>query len=309
MKSLSLKFKFYLTHFIFIVFCTNGCDELGITENISDTAEENFQISKYGSENSFDIATWNMEHFPKDPEYTQKELARIIPDIDIDMIAFQEIDDPDSFEGLANQLEDYNGYVSQLPEYGQKLAILYKSDFISISSPIQFFTDDKWAFPRPPLVTFVQIKKESETVYDFILIVLHLKAFNDEESIARRKDACQKLKKYVDSYLLSGIEKDIVILGDFNDETIDPPEANIFEIFLRDSLNYHILTSSIKYHPTYIGGIRSVIDHIIISKDSKDEYQGGITKVLNIDEEYNDYINTISDHRPVLSQFFIFNAR
>jgi hypothetical protein len=151
------------------------------------------KITRYGSYNSFDLATWNIEHFPKDKRYTAYYLSRIIKAMDLDLIALQEIEDIDIFFTLIDSLEGYTGIVSRLPRYGQKLALIYKDDFISMITPFQIFTDDNWHFPRPPLVTYVMVKNQHQIVYNFTLIVIHLKAFSDETSIRRRRGACQML--------------------------------------------------------------------------------------------------------------------
>ncbi len=288
------------------LFISSGCEVESIFEENQNISLNNIRINQYGSEESFDIATWNIEHFPKSRNYTIPYLIQIIRDIDIDLIAIQEIDGRSPFLSLIDSLDGYQGYVSLLPDYGLRLGIIYKSDIIAISDPEQIFTDDDWAFPRPPLVTFVTVKKENNTVFDFILIILHLKAFVDAESEGRRREACEKLKDYIDTYLLTGAEKDILILGDFNDELDDPPHDNVFQVFLDDSLNYEFLTLPIADEPTYIGNFGSSIDHLLITTDARNEYGGGLTCVLKIDEEFSHYVNYISDHRPVLTRFFIF---
>ena len=135
---------------------------------------------------------------------------------------------------------------------------------------------------------------------------MHLKAFVDKESEERRREACKKLKDYIDTYLLTGVEKDIIILGDFNDELEDPPQDNVFQNFLSDSLNYEFLELSNVAVATYIGNFESSIDHILITNNVRNEYNKGLTHVLKIDQDFSKYIDYISDHRPVLAQFFIF---
>jgi endonuclease/exonuclease/phosphatase family metal-dependent hydrolase len=294
---------------ISILFCIHhisACNEKAILEGIPKTPMDNIQVSRYGSEKSFDIATWNIEHFPRSQSYTIPNLSRIIRNIDIDLIAVQEIDKSSSFQILIDSLDGYMGYVSPLPDYGQRLGIIYKSDIVSLSEPYQIFTNDNWAFPRPPLVTFVTVKDKNLSVFDFVLIILHLKAFDDEESRTRRRTACEKLKFYLDTYILTGIEKDVIVLGDFNDELDDPQPENIFGIFTNDSTNYRFLTLPLANHPTYIGQFESSIDHLLITMKIEDDHTSGLTRILKLDKEFSDYLNTISDHRPVLTQFFVF---
>jgi endonuclease/exonuclease/phosphatase family metal-dependent hydrolase len=287
---------------IFYIACSK---ESMVTEN-SDVTLDDIQITRYGSDISFDIVTWNIEHFPKNKTYTIPYLKKIVNDIDVDLFAIQEIDDSELFYTLMDSLVEFDGFVSILPSYGQRLGIIYKSDFISITDPFQIFVDDDWAFPRPPLVTYVTVKKKNNTVFDFTLIILHLKAFGDEESEGRRREACLKLKNYIDTILLPSADKDVIVLGDYNDELTDPKPDNIFQVFISDSLDYEFLTMVVADQPTYIGSYNSAIDHILISADSRSEFSGGNTQILNIDQEFSGYLNYISDHRPVLAQFFVF---
>ena len=58
--------------------------------------------------------------------------------------------------------------------------------------------------------------------------------------------------------------------------------------------------------PTYISGnYLSTIDHILITDDVRAEYEGGLIQVIKPDLEFSKYEDYISDHRPVLAQFFI----
>jgi hypothetical protein len=283
-----------------------ACSSGSPTEQAADDPIKDIQISPYGSRQSFDIITWNIQNFPKDYKKTIPYLVQIIRDIDVDFIAVQEIENAAAFEVLIDSLDGWAGIVSKLPDFGQRLGLLFKADMISVSEPYQIYTDDDWAFPRPPLVTYVTVYKNSQTVFDFTLIVNHLKAYTDGESESRRRTACSKLKSFIDDSVFNQSDKDVILLGDFNDEVDDPPVNNIFFEFIGDSLNYTILTLPLADTPTYIGAYLSAIDHLIIGADTREEYQGGLTQILKIDQEFTAYGIYISDHRPVLSQFFVF---
>jgi len=170
---------FFNASLLMIILIFPSCETESILSDDQNISPNDFYISHYGSTHSFDIATWNIEHFPKNQVHTIPQLINIIQKIDIDLIALQEIDENIAFYNMIDSLNNYHGYISQLPKNGQRLAIIYKSDMISISDPEQIFSDDDWAFPRPPLVSFVTVKKENKIMLDFILIVIHLKAFVD----------------------------------------------------------------------------------------------------------------------------------
>jgi len=295
--------KYFLL--IFLIFATTAFHCSKRTVDPEDPFSEIRIVKKYGSSISFDIVTWNIEQFPMNGTKTISTLAQLIKDIDVDLIAVQEINNENAFINLLDSLDGFNGYVSALPNDILKLGIIYKTDIVSISSPVQIFTSDGYAFPRPPVVTFVEVKENGMNVFDFHLIILHLKAFGDQDSENRRRDACEKLKDYIDTQLISGLEKDVIVLGDMNDEIDDPPANNVFQVFLDDATEYQFLTMPLIGQASY-PGFNSLIDHILISSDALPEYSGGSTQILNLDFEFSEYSTLISDHRPVLAKFYVF---
>jgi endonuclease/exonuclease/phosphatase family metal-dependent hydrolase len=293
----------------FLLFCiliigTFGCSQRSLDP--LDDADSRRLVRQYGSDQTFDIATWNIERFPLQGRTTVSYLAQLIRDIDIDMIGIQEIGDADFFASLLDSLPGYAGFLSGLPQDNLKLGILYKHNFISVSTPYQIFTDDSYAFPRPPFVTYVEIRDQDRIVFDFTLIVNHLKAFGDEESRDRRRAASEKLKTYIDTNILPSDDADCISLGDYNDQLDNVPSQNVFSNFLSDSLNYRFLTYPLIGEASFIGSQNSLIDHLLISNDSLNEYANGSTEILYLEREFELYTTYISDHRPVLARFPVF---
>ncbi|HIF27551.1 MAG TPA: hypothetical protein EYQ40_03285, partial [Candidatus Marinimicrobia bacterium] len=64
----------------------------------------------FGDENSLDIATWNIEWFPKNNQITVNYVIDIITLLDLDVLAIQELDDTDMFEQMLDSLTAYTGY-------------------------------------------------------------------------------------------------------------------------------------------------------------------------------------------------------
>ncbi|MCK5034199.1 MAG: endonuclease/exonuclease/phosphatase family protein, partial [Calditrichia bacterium] len=175
---------------IFLILFSNllylGCNQRSIDpddSNINDDA--NRLVQSYGSETTFDIATWNIEHFPIKGPTTISYVAQLIKDMDIDLLGLQEMDEATSFYRLLDSLPDYNGIVSDYPNDYLKLGIIYKKDIISISNVTQIFTNDWYAFPRPPIMAYVEVKNENNIKFNFTLFVLHLKAMGGLENEAR----------------------------------------------------------------------------------------------------------------------------
>ena len=290
--------KLLLINILFFVYCST---------NVPEPEPVVIDIPAYGHETTFELATWNVENFPKNNK-TLDLVKVIINDIDIDLIAVQEIASVSVFNQLLDSLPGWKGDLSS-DKYRdgsyQKTGILYKSEFISVSSLKNIFADDTSdAFPRPPLSAFVEVKDLDSTKYSFNIIILHLKAsgFGDEQdNIRRRKEACIKLESYISQEIQSGADADFIVLGDWNDELDDDVNDNVFLPFLNQSNLYSFLTLGVTdaSYPSY----NSLIDHILITKDSFKEYNGGEIKVLKLDKDIYSYDQDISDHRPVAARF------
>lgn len=264
-------------------------------------------VTKEGQADRLEIATWNIENFPKAGNQTINDVAQIIKDLDIDLIGVQEIASVRSFNELLNQLDGWQGVLSN-DTYGngnyQKTAILYKTDFISISAVKNIFENDGYAFPRPPLEAYVQIKDLEGVKFDFNMIVLHLKASGGSENEARRKEAIKDLTQYIKSEIAQGVDPDFVVLGDWNDALTDTGSTNVFLPMLNDPQTFMFLTEKLTNQFSYISNtFKSLIDHIMITADAQTEYGQGECKVLYLDRQYLSYPNNVSDHRPVMACF------
>jgi exonuclease III len=288
----------------------NGCNQR--VNNPEETVvpdSQRINIPAFGTDSSLEVVSWNIENYPKLNEQTVFNVAEIIKDLDADIYGMQEIADTVSFQQLLGLLPNYAGtFSSDVYSSGsyQKTAVLYKKDIVQISDMKMLFTEDGYSFPRPPLQIYVTASL-NQKVFDFTLITLHLKAFGGSENEARRRSACEKLKNYLDVEIANGLDKDFMVIGDWNDNLKDPLSQNVFQVFLNDSLNYTFLTSGLADDPvnnaTYIGGYQSVIDHILISQDVIPDYANGKTEVLKIDLFFSAYLNEVSDHRPVAALF------
>jgi len=288
------------------VFLASGCGQHKLT---STEPIEPGIVQPQGLATTFEVTTWNIENFPLKSS-TVELVSKIIAALDIDLYAIQEIEDTTAFRDLLDRLPEYDGLFSWDEYYWgeyQKTGIIYKRSVVSVSQTRQLFEGDWDAFPRPPLETHV-VAEQNGHRFDFVLIVMHLKAGNDGDDLDRRRQAAQKLKDYLDAQVAAYVENDYIVAGDWNDEIDDPPDANAFSVFLDDSLDYRFLTSSLagKFssasYPRYV----TLIDHILISQDVVAEYQGGQTKTLRLDDEVSNYLADISDHRPVMAVFPVF---
>jgi hypothetical protein len=141
-----------------------------------------------------------------------------------------------------------------------------------------------------------------------VVIVLHMKAFDDQSSYDRRQGASLALKQYLDTYV--PFER-VLVVGDWNDDvdvsiTRDAgvPLPSPYQNFVEDSADYRFVTdvlSKARISSTVSG--RETIDHTLISNELMPAFVPNSVSVMRADAWIADYAGTTSDHFPVLSRY------
>jgi endonuclease/exonuclease/phosphatase family metal-dependent hydrolase len=197
-----------------------------------------------------------------------------------------------------------------MPQYegdyvqNDRLAVgfLYRPDRVRVSDVKPLFMDDAYAFPRAPLSAFVEVVDEFGAVrFDFVFIVVHLKAQGDARSQYRRIAAIEALDEHIRA--ATG-ERDFVVVGDYNDRLTDERGNNVFLPMLDDPVTYTFLTLRLEQsgEKSYIP-IPGFIDHILITNEALPEYGLGKTESIAIEAVRPSYESVVSDHRPIRALF------
>ena len=266
----------------------------------------------FGNKHSLDIATWNIEWFPKNGETSVNYVIEIMQQLDLDILAMQELDNKDLFDQMLNELTSYTGYYESAWFAG--LAYIYKPDVVQVNSIYEIFTTSEYwsAFPRSPMLMDMSFKGEN-----YFIINNHFKCcgdgnlnMNDEsDEEKRRYNAINLLKEYIDNYLP---DKNVIVLGDLNDDIAESNQNNIFQNVLDDSENYLFVDYS-----TAIGNSSdwsypswpSHLDHILITNELFDKLENSEVITIKVDEYlnggWNEYDDNVSDHRPVAISFHL----
>lgn len=294
----------------FFLFCNKRVNN----DATNQTPQDRISIPKFGEPGTFEITTWNIENFGNSSEHNTQlqiiDVAEIVKDLDVDLIAVQEIGSVTAFNILLDSLPDYDGIVKTGTSTSFPLwtGIIYKKSMITISNEQLLFTNDSYNFPRFPYSVYIQATQNNKT-FDFTLIVLHLKAEDgNPSSEQRRKTAIHNLEQYVDNELQQGGDPDYIIAGDWNDELDDPTSNNVFNPFLnKQPQDYVFLTwlfKGIDY--SYIpSSYRSLLDHIMITATIDTAYSIE-TQIIKVDQFFSQYLAEVSDHRPVASKLSVF---
>ena len=258
-----------------------------------------------GSQDSFDFMTWNIEWFPKNGQTTINYVAEIIEDIDIDVIAMQELDDRDLFDQMISSLDGYAGYYDS--SWFAGLAFIYNTETVQVNDIYEIYTTSPYwnAFPRSPMVMDLNFNG-----VNYFLINNHFKCCgdgsldlnDDSDEEKRRYDAINLLRDYIDENLPN---QNVIVLGDLNDDIAEPQINNVFQLIINDPnyefVDYHIAlgSSSDWSFPNW----PSHLDHILVSDELFEELAYSQVETIKLDQYidggWNEYDYNISDHRPV----------
>ena len=282
----------------------NNLNENPFKINQNRESYDQWDIPKLGSDSKLDVMTWNCEFFPAAADSTIIAMSEIINDIDVDIIAFQEIKKAAWFEKLLKTLPDYDYVISQNSSFFDQ-AYIYKKDlfkYIRISEP---FSDNDYNFAgRPPLRLDLLMDYKNIEV-PLSLINLHMKCC--DSGLQRRKKASEMLYNYIKNEINETSYSNFIVLGDWNDDLKDDPAEHCFNPFLNDE-KFNFLSDLIDdnvNNATYPKEpYVSFLDHIMTTSDfidyNNDKLYVQTVFIENYIGGYNIYEKLLSDHRPVM---------
>lgn len=269
-----------------------------------------FEDARVGTDETLEIATWNIEHFAKKGDATVDAVVQAIEGMDIDIIALQEIESFTYFRQMRERLAGWDGDRATSAGYGINLAFIYRSGGdLEVDSVYEILVDYSREFPRRPLVL--------EARYNGVPIVVinnHFKCCGngsiDEDDIwdeeTRRRDASLMLDEFIRTNYAG---KNVVVVGDFNDSLTDPANRNVFQNFLDAPDMYRFVDMGIASgpgsgwsYPSY----PSHLDHILITGPLFGASQGqkSLVEVVPLHTYMRNGLTTydplISDHLPVV---------
>ena len=259
-----------------------------------------WDIPNINVENNLDIITWNCEFFPTANDSTIDALSEAITDLNVDIIAFQEIKKRGWFGKLMLKLDEYDYVISQQSSFMDQ-AIIYKKDEFSLVNRLELFAENDYNFAgRPPLMTSF-VHNDSNT--KFSVINLHMKCC--DPGLERRKKASLMLYDYLVSELN---ENNLIVLGDWNDDLKDAEGQHCFKPFL-DNDDFYFPTYDIAYDISKASYPKepyvSFLDHILVSENfvKKDKYFVDTIPIDKYMGGFDIYEAYISDHMPIYLSF------
>ena len=236
------------------------------------------------------VATWNIKQFTDRPDLDLPTIARIISEANFDVLAIQEVKkDGRAVDRLLATLGPpwRSGGISPMTGNNERFAIIYRGDRVQEIGSASFIDlAEETIFDRHPYTARFRANR-----FDFQLIVVHL-SYTDT---GRRRLETQTLANCVMELVARQSEKDIIIVGDFNEQRARP------NLSLMADAGWHTTISD----ATNLSS-KETYDNILIEPKHTTQWQG--SSVVRFDELYfaNDdraASAAVSDHRPVYADF------
>ncbi|MFI5222139.1 MAG: T9SS type A sorting domain-containing protein [Bacteroidia bacterium] len=279
----------------------------------------NAQVPKLGKDSLLDVACWNIEWFgnttpgngPSNKTVQFNNVLSVLAGSDIDVWGLEEVSDSLAWNNLTNALPAYDRVLTTYA-WTQKTALLWKKSLFSFVSSRSILTDAAYNTDfagRPPLevVLRTNFKPVTDTIYFY---VIHLKAYSDQTSYGRRKNAAGYIKTFLDA---NRKNKYTFVLGDWNDDvngSISAGQPSPFTNFVNDSNNYFFITKSLSDagKSSFISG-GHMIDQTLLTTPMRNFYVSNSSRVLDTITNFiaNYASNNTSDHYPVMG-FYSFNG-
>ncbi|HMR04424.1 MAG TPA: endonuclease/exonuclease/phosphatase family protein [Polyangiaceae bacterium] len=264
------------------------------------------------------VGTFNLHNFSiyGDSEYRIDALAKKIDEVDADVLGVQELKVKSGTTGAPSQAWDAmlaklpgrNGTHGAWSTFDSTVGFVWDTTTTTLLDQESLFDGDPSAFPRPPVLGRFRIQKQGASV-ELNVIVVHLKAF--QASFERRREACKKLRSYIDAQA----DRRFAIVGDFNDDPYDVAADNSYVgTFLDQKPAYHFLTKELPptsvtstgyYH--YVAGKKitgEFLDHVIATDALMAEFSSATPKIFSQPpSSYSAWKASHSDHFPVVVSF------
>lgn len=271
-----------------------SCERKPITPEDKDVRVGSFNIAWLG-----DGQRDRIDRAPED----YKLIAEAIKNSRADILGVQEIENAEALAKVAAHLPDYDFRVGEKGRQ-QNVGAIFRKDlevkYLGEYEPISVYPGRL----RPGAL--FEVKKGN---FDFIMMVVHFKSTSRWDKTPKKKRESRSIRlrqaeiasRWADSILALGGERDLIVVGDFN----ETPTRKKFNTMLpiMESPNLIFLTTNLKsckYKAWY------VIDHVVVSPSAKERYEENSEKVHNFYSSLpKKSAKAVSDHCPVTVDFEI----
>jgi endonuclease/exonuclease/phosphatase family metal-dependent hydrolase len=281
------------------------------TSGIFDDSSE-VQVDTFTGDRDFaDVGFWNIEHFNNGVSDDRiGRVADVFRRLSLDAYGLSEVQEG-ALDRLVEEMATHGFNLDFEVEDvtgGQDLAIVYDADTTTVEHLV--VDDDgfdervsgKRVFPRRPMFAKCSVSESDGRTAEFIMIVVHLKAFGDSLSRERRRRASRTMVRVI-SELRNDLDLPVVFGGDFNEKLT----TNVLDS-IKNAPDLLAITSddAVSGAASFIGNSKSLIDHIVISNDVKSGIiDGDDAAIVRLDRSVAHFSDQVSDHVPLVMRIIL----
>lgn len=231
----------------------------------------------------------------KDGDY--KKIADVIKDSGASLLALQEVVTEEALFKVLNHLPDWGFILSK--NQNQKVALIFDKNRVKYDANSVQCLDEmadpktfRYGSLRPPLSVYVKIDN-----FDCNIVVVHQKSGFSRNSMGIREKQSKMMNTWIQDYLQKNQDKDLLIMGDFNDFN----DSRSLDDISRGGILRYATDELRKGDYTNIPH-KGIIDHIgytTVEGGSGDELKQDTIRTMN-ERKYPGYQAWGSDHKPVL---------
>lgn len=282
---------------------------------------ETVTASYRGTERDIDIGFWNVEWLTKTYDTKAEAVARVIHELNLDVWSLEE-SSPNSAKAVVEELRRSYGLTygwlaaePDKPDGLQTCTLLWNQETVECAPEAWGEPIERWlrvdsrrfddldleavhgaVFDRYPALFRVKGRGEAAAL-DLYVVPLHLKA--KAEGALRRDYASRILSAAVRKKIEQGAGSDWVLGGDFNAALA----TDDFQRLREDGFVPASADDEGSGAFSYLKGPRSLIDHVFLSPNLARRFGAKDFFVVAAEKSFPRFVETISDHRPVLMRF------
>jgi endonuclease/exonuclease/phosphatase family metal-dependent hydrolase len=228
-------------------------------------------------------------------------VADVIARTGVDVMGVQEVENDAALRRVTRYLDGYTGYLADAGIKQNVGIIVRKGVDVTPLGTYEALTLGRKGL-RPGYV--VRCTKGS---FDWVMMVVHLKSTSRHDSTNQLRDESRQirleqvalLKKWSDSVIAAGKERDVIIVGDFNDFTSRRQNATLTPLLESSSMQF--LTGALK---SCKNDNWTTIDHVVVSTSAQERVMKGSERMENTRTFLQPQMaDAVSDHCPVIVRF------
>ncbi|MFH1436921.1 MAG: endonuclease/exonuclease/phosphatase family protein [Pseudomonadota bacterium] len=262
------------------------------------------------------VATYNLHMFETgSPSIKYNALAAVFEQMDADIVALQELSEPEALVALLGYLGDHTslGYVDQAAGSGDYVqnGVISRFDLVDEDTELYdpYITDPFGEYSGTFSRKLLKVRVQVAPACSFILLVTHLKAMDDAASFARRRAEAYKIEEIMRDHVM-GFEDEIILAGDMNNVVEGSGgdwETTLVYLALEsdgDPANdfYNPALEELSPLPSTVHRYEVYLDHFFISPAMRLRYVEDSVEVIDYGPAESD---DASDHYPVVTTYEI----